>query len=1004
MISSLKNLVQIAKNIPDDQVQDIHAIAMDLINSMVRHFAVVAIAAYRHAGARDETVNEMIARKLPWPSDGSWKNILQKLAKADKTLFPDNFSEIFLAPLSKNANSPALSATHGFANRMLEYAASGDEKVLEIRKDMPCSPLDFFDVMVSYRNAFIGHGTQMMSKQQIEFAPYLKKGAIALCDVLRPLWLHFPIYRAEKASESGAEFHRLTPLTSDQDISQIDSKDENVAEGRLYVCFDKRTPKAAPIYPIALWDDEDVLFLNGAIDYKSIKYMGYVKGRMKKTDKHETAFCNFIIPFMGGISLDTLDLSDARALSQAMQLMDSGWTFPRLSKAMEIGSEGSRYRLIEEIGSGGMAVVWRAVAMQDSREVAIKFLRNPVNAARFRREARTLEKVSRNCANIVKYIDFQFDPHPSLRVAFLVMELLSGKSLKDRVKEQEPITTNDILCWLEDSFKGLSVVHEVGAVHRDIKPSNFMLDSKGKLKLADLGLVGVTDNAGMDLSTTTGLTQNGTAIGTYEFSSLEQLQGGASGIPVGPKSDIFSMGASFYYIITGTFPYGSGSLAVIIENHLKAAPKHVSDICDDHPKLINDLIMALISVDPDLRWDIKTVLSKIEEYREGKSSNVNLNIIGQDVDARFDNLMPTWINWYLFKFWPAFILAEFVTAYVFTFEKDLWLNIDSGTYEFIPVNFSIYPFCRDSQYILWHVLPLISILFLLRIARTIQPIMQDIQSLDINKSSSHWNDSARLNANWAAFVKCKITWLVIAIASMLGCYTTYTKVMDWEKCGIFWSDYRISMLGFLLKESLVFINHSAFLFFFLFIVAIIWIVTFILRGAELTVDLYHFDNDNGLAPVSRMLSLFLPLLSIMNYSFAIITVINKSVFQTYWVFLGILMLSFSYFFFLFLPIMPVHRQINKFKSIELHLFSERRKIIEEKIRNYLKLPVDFSQEQTDNVRSLTDLRVNIQEAEHNLYKHNMWPIKKWNLWFLIILGGFPPMIPLVSMLYRSVIV
>ena len=521
---------------------------------------------------------------------------------------------------------------------------------------------------------------------------------------------------------------------------------------------------------------------------------------MKKTDKHETAFCNFILPFMGGASLNTSDLTDARALAQAMQLMDSGWTFPRLSKGMEIGSEGSKYRLIEQIGSGGMAVVWRAFSLKDSEEVAIKFLHNPINMARFRREARTLERVSQNCTNIVKFIDFQFDPHPARRIAFLVMELLSGKSLEAVVKKKGSITTSDILYWMEDTLKGLRAIHEVGAIHRDIKPSNLMLDSKGRVKLADLGLVGIVDDTGKELLTTTGLTQNGSAIGTYEFSSLEQLQGGASGVSVGPKSDLFSVGASFYYIITGKFPYGSGPLAIIAQNHLMVKPKAISDLCDDRPKLLNDIIMTLINVSQDLRWEIETVLLKIAEHRERKTANVNLNIIGEDVDARFDNLMPTWIHWYLFKFWPFFIVAELFTAGVFALKKDIWLSINSGQYDFIPANFShFYPFLRDIEYLLWHVLPLIGILFLFKIVRTIQPIMQDIQSLDKNKSSSHWDDSAKVNEKWTKVIKSNITCGLFSIIAILGCYTTYQKVIKWEDCGIFWSDFRISMVGFLLK-------------------------------------------------------------------------------------------------------------------------------------------------------------------------------------------------------------
>lgn len=1006
MIKSLEDLVNKAKKIPLEEAFNAHSVAMDLIDSMLRHLAVVAISSYLHAGAKNQKINKIVAQQLPWPTMGSWKNFLQSLASSDKDFFPYSFFDAFLAPLKKKVKNPALSGAYGFATQMIEYGKSGDEKDFDSNREIQCSPLEFFDLMVIYRNNFIGHGTQTMSEPMIKFSSFLKKGAIALCNHLRPLWLRHPVYLAKKNTDSGAVFHRLIPLTSEEGIHEIHCTEESVVDGRLYICFGNRDLKPVSLYPIALWDNDDILFLNGALDYRDIKYIGYVKKGMKTSDKHEKEFCNFILPFMGGTSLQTAALDDAKALAHAMQLMESGWKFPRLTVNMTIGTENEKYKLEKEIGSGGMAVVWQAVALENNKKVAIKFLKNPLNAARFRREARTMKHISKNCNRILKYIDFKFDPHPSRRVAFMVMELLSAKTLDDLIKQPGSFTIDKVLGWMEDTLEGLSAVHKAGVIHRDIKPSNLMFDREERIKLGDFGVAGATDKTEAGLLTTTGLTRDGTAIGTYEFSSPEQLEGGLE-FPVGPKSDLFSVGASFYYLLTDEFPYGCGNLAQITKKHLAASeessepsdkPTPVSALNDDCPEFLSLIIMGLIDIDPDLRPDSKTILASIQEYRKELkrgSSNVNCNIIGKvsNNDIQFDDLMATWINRYLFIFWPVSLIVEFLISCIVNLKMNLFYEIDPVKYGFNCSHLKqLYPLIDDYVYISWHLMPLVLIVLLHRVVRSIQPRVKNIYEIDNNKKGFHWKNCAAINDKWASFINNKFVWAGILLVSLFQCYTTFDKVANSVNTGVYyWSDWRISYWTFIFKEFLVFINGIGVIFFLLFLFALIHIISHILRGSKLTIDLYHIDKTNGLSSVSGLLFLFAPFFMLLAYLMALSACVNKGLSPMqnieHWT---AMFLSIGFYFLILLwPIMPIHRQIYSLIENESKRLTKRRRIIEAKIRKYLNSPLDFSEEQVTKFTALINLKEQIQQSELRFYKLNSWPIKKMNLWILTIIGLLP---------------
>ena len=197
MIVTLEKLVTKAREGSLDELR-MHALALDLVESMLRHYAVVAIAAYRHAGAHDPKVNRILSEQLPRPSMGSWKNFLQVLAATDKELFPEHFHEKFLGPLTRKVSHTDISPAYAGLRRLADQNVFTPPESSVPPEAVSCTPLEFFDAAVAYRNRFAGHGTHELPDTAPRFAPTFLKGAAALCTHLATLWLACPLYVAKQ--------------------------------------------------------------------------------------------------------------------------------------------------------------------------------------------------------------------------------------------------------------------------------------------------------------------------------------------------------------------------------------------------------------------------------------------------------------------------------------------------------------------------------------------------------------------------------------------------------------------------------------------------------------------------------------------------------------------------------------------------------------------------------------------------------------------------------------
>jgi TolB-like protein/Tfp pilus assembly protein PilF len=239
-----------------------------------------------------------------------------------------------------------------------------------------------------------------------------------------------------------------------------------------------------------------------------------------------------------------------------------------------IGRTLGHYRVVEQIGAGGMGVVYRAHDERLDRDVAIKVLPEEVaedtdRVARFEREARAVAKL--DYPNILAIHDFGADRG----FAYAVMELLEGESMRD-VVTKGGLTPSKAVEYARAIADGLAAAHDKGIVHRDLKPENVFLTRDGRIKILDFGLAKLKE-PDQDLSTKTPTatleTSPGVLIGTVAYMAPEQVQGQ----PADHRSDIFALGCMLYELLTGTRPFAGRTAAEAAAAILKDDPPPISE-------------------------------------------------------------------------------------------------------------------------------------------------------------------------------------------------------------------------------------------------------------------------------------------------------------------------------------------------------------------------------------------------------------------------------------------
>src|SRR6266446_8899761 len=220
-----------------------------------------------------------------------------------------------------------------------------------------------------------------------------------------------------------------------------------------------------------------------------------------------------------------------------------------------VGKSLGQFRIVERIGAGGMATVFKAYQPTLDRYVAVKVLpayhaRDPIFVKRFKQEARSVAKLAH--PNIVQIHDFGEQDN----ITYIVMEYVEGGTLKDRLK-QRPLTVPEAVDFMIQAAEGLDCAHRNGIIHRDVKPANMLLRKDGHLLISDFGIAKMLEG-------TTNLTRVGTGIGTPQYMSPEQGTGQA----VDRRRDIYSLGIVLFHCLAGRVPFTAENPLTITVKHL----------------------------------------------------------------------------------------------------------------------------------------------------------------------------------------------------------------------------------------------------------------------------------------------------------------------------------------------------------------------------------------------------------------------------------------------------
>ncbi|MCC9608126.1 DUF1080 domain-containing protein [Blastopirellula sp. JC732] len=279
-----------------------------------------------------------------------------------------------------------------------------------------------------------------------------------------------------------------------------------------------------------------------------------------------------------------------------------------IARGQTRGLRLGRYVVQDRIGAGGMGQVFKAWHSKMDREVALKVIHSRAKnqdkaLARFYQEVQASAQLRH--PNIVT----AFDADEADGVHFLVMEYVPGEDLNKIVGKRGPLPVTLAVDYFIQAARGLEYAHSVGVLHRDIKPANLLVSETGMLKILDMGIARLTSDDGER----TGLTQEGSVMGTVDFMSPEQAVNSKG---VKPQADLYSLGCAFFYMLTGRPPFEGQELMVKLLAHREKTPPSLSQLRSDVPPQLDAIYQKCLAKTPEERYASATeLIAELEKVR-----------------------------------------------------------------------------------------------------------------------------------------------------------------------------------------------------------------------------------------------------------------------------------------------------------------------------------------------------------------------------------------------------
>lgn len=287
-----------------------------------------------------------------------------------------------------------------------------------------------------------------------------------------------------------------------------------------------------------------------------------------------------------------------------------------------------RYELLELIGVGGMADIYRAKDIQEDRIVAVKILKTEYAGSeeflrRFRNESKAIALLSH--PNIVKIYDVGFTD----KVQFIVMEYVDGITLSDYIEQQGVLKWRDAVHFTVQTLRALQHAHDRGIVHRDIKSSNIMLLRDGTIKVMDFGIARFNRENNKTMSEKT--------IGSVHYISPEQARGDMTD----ERSDIYSVGVALYEMLTGRKPFDGDTPVAIALMHMQTEPKKPSELNETIPEGLEQIVMKAMQKEPNARYQTAhEMITDLEEFKKNPGMVFDYKYNSTDRSPKFTGVNP----------------------------------------------------------------------------------------------------------------------------------------------------------------------------------------------------------------------------------------------------------------------------------------------------------------------------------------------------------------------------